>query len=152
MSVLIEVVSDVSDELVAGLNHLLPQLSTSASPLTTTDVEELVASPPTTVFVARDEGVIVGTLTLVVFPVPTGRRAWIEDVVVDESARGTGVGEALTKAAMEESRRRLVRSIDLTTRPSREAANRLYARLGFELRETNVFRFSLESEGPGTES
>jgi ribosomal protein S18 acetylase RimI-like enzyme len=80
----------------------------------------------------------------VVFSVPTGRRAWIEDVVVDETARGAGVGEALTNAAIEEARRRRVRSIDLTTRPSREAANRLYARLGFEPRDTNVYRFSVE--------
>lgn len=145
MSIQVEVVTDVSDELVAGLNHLLPQLSTSALPLTTTYVEELVASPSTTVFIARDEGRIVGTLTLVVFPIPTGRRAWIEDVVVDEGARGSGVAEALTNAAIDESRRIEVRTIDLTTRPSREAANRLYLRLGFELRETNVYRFFLEN-------
>jgi ribosomal protein S18 acetylase RimI-like enzyme len=144
MSVQVEIANEVTDELVAALNHLLPQLSTSAPPLTTPDVEALVASPATIVFIARDGGQIVGSLTLVVFPIPTGLRAWIEDVVVDGSARGKGVGEALTTAAIEESRRRHVRSIDLTTRPTREAANRLYARLGFELRETNVYRFSLE--------
>jgi ribosomal protein S18 acetylase RimI-like enzyme len=144
MSVRVEIASEASNDLVAGLNHLLPQLSTSASPLTTSDVEELLASRAATVFVARNEGKIVGTLTLVVFPIPTGRRAWIEDVVVDESARGQGVAEALTNAAIEESRRQNVRTIDLTTRPSREAANRLYVRLGFELRETNVYRYSLD--------
>jgi ribosomal protein S18 acetylase RimI-like enzyme len=144
VSVHVEIASDATPELLAGLNHLLPQLSTSAAPLTTTDVETLLDSSSVTVFVARDEGRIVGSLTLVIFPIPTGLRAWIEDVVVDESARGTGVGEALTNAAVDESRRRHVRSIDLTTRPSREAANRLYARLGFELRETNVYRFSLD--------
>jgi ribosomal protein S18 acetylase RimI-like enzyme len=143
MSVQVEIANEVTDELVAGLNRLLPQLSASASPLTTADVEELAASPATTVFIARDDERIVGSLTLVVFPIPTGLRAWIEDVVVDGSARGAGVGEALTNAAIEESRRRHVRSIDLTTRPSREAANRLYARLGFELRETNVYRYSV---------
>ncbi len=144
MSVLVEIATDATDELVEGLNRLLPQLSSNAVPLSTHDVEELVASSATVVFIARDEGRIVGSLTLVVFPIPTGLRAWIEDVVVDGSARGAGVGEALTNAAIEESRRRHVRSIDLTTRPSREAANRLYARLGFELRETNVYRFVLE--------
>lgn len=144
MSVHVEIANEVTEELVTGLNHLLPQLSTSAAPLTTADVNELVASPATVVFVARDNGRIVGSLTLVVFPIPTGLRAWIEDVVVDVSARGAGVGEALTHAAIEESRRRHVRSIDLTTRPAREAANRLYARLGFELRETNVYRFFIE--------
>ena len=143
MSVQIEIADQVTEELVTGLNHLLPQLSTSASPLTTREVEILVASPATVVFVARDEGHIVGSLTLVVFPIPTGLRAWIEDVVVDASARGKGVGEALTAAAIDESRRRHVRSIDLTTRPTREAANRLYARLGFVQRDTNVYRFTL---------
>ncbi len=145
MSVHVEIAREATPELLAGLNHLLPQLSTNAAALTTTDVETLVDSSSATVFIARDEGRIVGSLTLVVFPIPTGLRAWIEDVVVDEAARGTGVGEALTNAAIDESRRRRVRSIDLTTRPSREAANRLYARLGFELRETNVYRFSLET-------
>jgi ribosomal protein S18 acetylase RimI-like enzyme len=113
--------------------------------MTTSDVAALVESPATVVFIARDDGRIVGSLTLVVFPIPTGLRAWIEDVVVDDAARGQGVGEALTNAAIDESRRRHVRSIDLTTRPTREAANRLYARLGFVLRDTNVYRFSLES-------
>jgi ribosomal protein S18 acetylase RimI-like enzyme len=140
----VDIASEATPELLAGLNHLLPQLSTTATALTSSDVEALVDSSSVTVFIARDEERIVGSLTLVVFPIPTGLRAWIEDVVVDESARGTGVGEALTNAAIDESRRRHVRSIDLTTRPSREAANRLYARLGFEQRETNVYRFVLE--------
>ncbi|MGB8195760.1 MAG: GNAT family N-acetyltransferase [Acidimicrobiales bacterium] len=144
MSVDIEIASAVTPELVESLNHLLPQLSTSASLLTSSDVQSLVDVPAVTLFVARSEGQIVGSLTLVVFPIPTGLRAWIEDVVVDQAARGLGVGEALTNAAIDESRRRHVRSIDLTTRPSREAANRLYARLGFELRETNVYRYFLE--------
>jgi ribosomal protein S18 acetylase RimI-like enzyme len=144
MSVHVEIADEATQELLEGLNELLPQLSTNAAPLTTADVEALVASPVTVLFVARDEGRIVGSLTLVVFAIPTGLRAWIEDVVVDGSARGAGVGEALTNAAIEESRRRHVRSIDLTTRPSRETANRLYARLGFELRETNVYRFLVE--------
>jgi ribosomal protein S18 acetylase RimI-like enzyme len=144
MSVHVEIADEATQELLEGLNELLPQLSTNAAPLTTADVEALVASPVTVLFVARDEGRIVGSLTLVVFAILTGLRAWIEDVVVDGSARGAGVGEALTNAAIDESRRRRVRSIDLTTRPSREAANRLYARLGFELRETNVYRFLVE--------
>jgi ribosomal protein S18 acetylase RimI-like enzyme len=144
MSVEVEIANEVTEELVASLNQLIPQLSSSATPLSVADVKALVTSSATTVFVAREHGRIVGSLTLVVFPIPTGRRAWIEDVVVDGDARGKGVGEALTIAAIEESRRRGVRSLDLTTRPSREAANRLYARLGFELRETNVYRFLVE--------
>jgi ribosomal protein S18 acetylase RimI-like enzyme len=144
VSVRVEIASEVTPELVTGLNQLLPQLSMNATPLSTTGVEELINSPSVTIFIARDDERIVGALTLVIFPIPTGLRAWIEDVVVDEGARGMGVGEALTNEAIDESRRRHVRSLDLTTRPSREAANRLYARLGFELRETNVYRFSLE--------
>jgi len=144
MNVHVEIADEATPELIESLNELLPQLSTNAAPLTTADVEALVASPVTVLFVARDGGRIVGSLTLVVFAIPTGLRAWIEDVVVDATARGAGVGEALTSAAIEESRRRHVRSLDLTTRRSREAANRLYARLGFELRETNVYRYLIE--------
>jgi ribosomal protein S18 acetylase RimI-like enzyme len=144
MSVRVEIANEASADLVDSLNRLLPQLSTSAPALTIAYVTELIASPAIVLFLARDEERVVGSLTLVVFPIPTGLRAWIEDVVVDEAVRGAGIGEALTNAAIDESRRRHVRSLDLTTRPSREAANRLYARLGFELRETNVYRFFLE--------
>jgi ribosomal protein S18 acetylase RimI-like enzyme len=85
----------------------------------------------------------VGSLTLVTFRIPTGIRAWIEDVVVDESARGHGVGEALNQAAIEEARHKGAVTVDLTSRPSREAANRLYQRIGFTPRDTNVYRYSL---------
>jgi ribosomal protein S18 acetylase RimI-like enzyme len=95
-------------------------------------------------FVAHHEGIIVGSLTLAVFTIPTGSRAWIEDVVVDESARGLGAGEALTMAALDAAKAKGATSVDLTSRPSREAANHLYLRLGFVARETNVYRFSLE--------
>jgi ribosomal protein S18 acetylase RimI-like enzyme len=145
VSVEVEIANEATEELVTSLNQLLPQLSSNAAPLSVADVEALVTSPVTVVFIARADGRIVGSLTLVIFLIPTGLRAWIEDVVVDGAARAKGVGVALTNAAIEESRRRNVRSIDLTTRPSREAANRLYARLGFELRETNVYRFFLEN-------
>ena len=148
VSVHVEIADEATQELIDGLNVLLPQLSSNAPPLTIADVEALIKSPVTVLFVARIEGRIVGSLTLVVFAIPTGLRAWIEDVIVDANARGVGVGEALTNAAIEESRRRHVRSLDLTTRPSREAANRLYARLGFELRETNVYRFVVAEAVP----
>jgi ribosomal protein S18 acetylase RimI-like enzyme len=88
---------------------------------------------------------IVGMLTLVTFRLPTGVRAWIEDVVVDGGSRGRGVGEALTLAALEIAADRGAQTVDLTSRPSREAANRLYRRMGFEPRETNVYRFPLPS-------
>jgi ribosomal protein S18 acetylase RimI-like enzyme len=95
------------------------------------------------VFVARVDSNIVGSLTLVTFRIPTGIRAWIEDVVVDESARGHGVGEALNQAAIQEARQKGAVTVDLTSRPSREAANRLYQRIGFVQRDTNVYRLSL---------
>jgi ribosomal protein S18 acetylase RimI-like enzyme len=144
MTVQVEIVHEASDDIVDALNQLLPQLSSTANELTLTNLRELVDSSSTTVFVARNDGTLVGTLTLVVFRIPTGLRGWIEDVVVDESARGTGVGEALTLAAIEEAKRLGTRSLDLTTRPTRDAANRLYSRLGFDRRETNVYRFLVE--------
>src|SRR5664280_3617257 len=140
MSLRVDIATQVTDELLANLNHLLPQLSSTAAPLTFDDLEGVVNSPTSQLFVARVDDVIVGTLTLVVFTIPTGVRGWIEDVVVDAGARGMGVGEALSLAAIDEARRLGVRSIDLTSRPSREEANALYQKLGFELRNTNVYR------------
>lgn len=144
MSISIEIATHATDELLTSLNQLVPQLSSSASPLTSDDVKALITNPAVSMFIAKNEGAIVGTLTLVVFPIPSGLRAWIEDVVVDEGARGLGVGVALTEAAVTESKRRGAKSIDLTSRPSREAANAMYVKLGFEQRETNVYRLSLK--------
>lgn len=135
---------DAADpEVVAAFQRLTPQLSSSSPPPTAEELAEIVASPATVLFLARSNGEIVGSLTLVLFRIPTGLRAWIEDVVVDESARGRGVGEALSRAALERARSLGARTVDLTSRPSREAANRLYRRIGFEQRETNVYRFQL---------
>jgi ribosomal protein S18 acetylase RimI-like enzyme len=143
VSISIEIATHATDELLTSLNQLVSQLSSSASPLTSVDVEALITNPAVSVLIAKNEGTIVGTLTLVVFPIPSGLRAWIEDVVVDEGARGLGAGLALTEAAIAESKRRGARSIDLTSRPSREAANAMYVKLGFIQRETNVYRFDL---------
>jgi ribosomal protein S18 acetylase RimI-like enzyme len=143
VSISIEIATHATDELLTSLNRLVPQLSSSASPLTSDDVEALITNPAVSVFIAKNDGAIVGTLTLVVFPIPSGLRAWIEDVVVDEGARGLGAGVALTEAAIAESKRRGAKSIDLTSRPSREAANAMYVKLGFIQRETNVYRFDL---------
>jgi ribosomal protein S18 acetylase RimI-like enzyme len=141
----VEEATEVTAELVEALARLLPQLSRSAPAPTREDVAEMVAAPATRVFVARDQsGSIVGTLTLALFRIPSGPRAWIEDVVVDQSARGQGVGEALTQAALRVAAGAGTRTVDLTSRPSREAANRLYQRLGFGLRETNVYRYELD--------
>ena len=141
----IEIATDATDELVEALDRLIPQLSSSAEAMSTTLVGRVLSDPAITLFVAHDGGTIVGTLTLAIFEIPTGLRAWIEDVVVDSSVRGLGVGEALTLAALEVARTRGAKSVDLTSRPSREAANRLYQRVGFAPRETNVYRYSFES-------
>jgi ribosomal protein S18 acetylase RimI-like enzyme len=137
--------TEVTAEMVEAFARLLPQLSRSAAPPTAEELTAIVRSPTTTLFVARDsDGTIVGSLTLAMFGIPSGRRAWIEDVVVDEATRGQGIGEALTRAALETAGRAGARTVDLTSRPSREAANRLYQRLGFGLRETNVYRHDLD--------
>ena len=138
-------VTEVTDEVVAAVAALLPQLTRSAPPPDRGALEEIISSPATYLFVARDDrGVIVGTLTLAVFRIPSGVRAWIEDVVVDDVARGQGAGEALTQFALDVAAAAGARTVELTSRPSREAANRLYLRLGFETRETNVYRITLD--------
>ena len=140
--------TEVTSELIEAFDRLTPQLSSSSPPPSRTDLAEIVASPASVLLVARDgSGSIVGSLTLAVFRVPTGLRAWIEDVVVDESARGVGAGEALVVAAIRRADAAGARTVDLTSRPSREAANRLYRRLGFETRTTNVYRWSAGPEG-----
>ena len=137
----IEIAQEATPELVEAMARLLPQLSSSAPAPTTAELDEIATSPATVLLVARLDGRIVGSLTLALFRIPTGMRAWIEDVVVDEAARGHGVGDALNRAALEIAAERGARTVDLTSRPSREAANRLYRRLGFQARETNVYRF-----------
>jgi ribosomal protein S18 acetylase RimI-like enzyme len=142
-AVRIEEADALSGELVAAIAELVGQLSASASAPSAEALEEIVASPASRLLLAREPGGrIVGMLTLVVFRIPTGMRAWIEDVVVVEDARGRGVGERLTEAALELAETHGARTVDLTSRSGREAANRLYARLGFELRDTNVYRYA----------
>jgi ribosomal protein S18 acetylase RimI-like enzyme len=139
----VEIAQRVDDELVDAFAYLIPQLSSSNPPPSREHLAEMVQSPATLVLVARVDGRIAGSLTLAMFRIPTGLRAWIEDVVVDGDARGNGVGEALNLRAIEEARKRGAVTVDLTSRPSREAANRLYQRLGFVARDTNVYRFTL---------
>jgi GNAT superfamily N-acetyltransferase len=139
----IEIVWRVDDAFVDAVARLLPQLSRAPTP-SRNWLEDVVRAEANTVLVARDaDGRIVGMTTLVTFPLATGIRAWIHDVVVDESVRGQGVGRALTDAALKEAERRGAWTVDLTTRPWREDANRLYERAGFEPRETRVYRFGL---------
>ena len=142
---------EVTDELVEAFALLIPQLSSSSAPTSRDELDAIVNSEASVLFLARDAGGrIVGSLTLVVFRIPTGVRAWIEDVVVDGSARGAGAGEALVAAAIERAGSVGSRTVDLTSRPSREAANRLYVRLGFESRTTNVYRRTLEVPADGS--
>lgn len=143
MTVTVEIAQSASAELVEAFARLIPQLSKSSPPPVDGELAEMVSSPASDVLVARVDGRIVGTLTLVVFRIPTGVRAWIEDVVVDDSARGHGVGEALNQFALDLARSKGAKTVDLTSRPSREAANRLYQRIGFQPRETNVYRYDL---------
>jgi ribosomal protein S18 acetylase RimI-like enzyme len=139
----IEIATEVTADVVDAFARLIPQLSRSNPPPTRERLAEIVDSPATDLLLAYDDGTIVGSLTLALFRIPTGLRAWIEDVVVDEAARGQGVGEALNRAALDRAREAGATTVDLTSRPSREAANRLYQRLGFEMRETNVYRITL---------
>jgi ribosomal protein S18 acetylase RimI-like enzyme len=140
----VEILNEITGEVVEAFGQLLPQLSTSARPLDADALSAIIAAPASTVLIARaDSGGIVGTLTLAMFPTPTGTRAWIEDVVVHEVARGNGVGEALTVAALQIARDAGARTVDLTTRPSRQAAGRLYERVGFERRESRLYRYKL---------
>jgi ribosomal protein S18 acetylase RimI-like enzyme len=131
-------------ELLAAVRRLLPQLSDTAKPPEAYDLESIVTSPATTMFVARDDNKsIVGILTLALFRLPSGVRAWIEDVVVDESARRLGAGRALVEAALALAVDSGADKVDLTSRPSRDSARRLYETMGFEERTTTVFRRSL---------
>lgn len=148
MDTFVEEATEATPELVAAVTKLVPQLSSSPPP-TDDEVAAIVGSPATVLFVARlggegesegEGGEIVGILTLAVFRIPTGVRSRIEDVVVDASARGRGVGEALVLAALDRAYDAGARTVDLTSRPSRGAAGLLYERLGFERRDTNVYR------------
>lgn len=141
--VVVSEVTTVTPEVIEALTSLVPQLSSSAPAPTGAEITDIATSPATVLLVARDDqGTIVGSLTLVLFRAPTGPRAWIEDVVVDTTTRGQGIGAALVRDALDRAASAGARTVDLTSRPSREAANRLYLRLGFERRETNVYRWN----------
>jgi ribosomal protein S18 acetylase RimI-like enzyme len=141
----VERAHQASPELLEALRRLLPQLSPGRPPPTTAELKELMVAHGSTLLLARDDfGHIVGTLTLVVFRTTTEVRARIEDVVVDEAARGHGLGEQLIREALRLAEERGARSVSLTSRADRQAANRLYQRVGFEQRDTNVYTYTLE--------
>lgn len=135
------------EEVVAAVRRLVPQLSSSASMPSFAEVAEVCESETCVLLLARLDGRIAGMLVLVLFRLPTGLRAWIEDVVTDEAARGRGVGEALGREALRRARQAGARTVDLTSRPGRAAAVRLYQHLGFERRETGVYRWRDDGQG-----
>ena len=149
----VELITAATPEIHEAMGRLLPQLSRSAAPMSEADVERFLSQSSVHLFVFRAETAdadgnnpILGMLSLATFEIPTGVRAWVEDVVVDEAARGQGAGLALVEAAIEHAKTVGARTVDLTSRPTREAANRLYQRAGFQLRETNVYRVTLEKK------
>jgi ribosomal protein S18 acetylase RimI-like enzyme len=135
----VERVTAADDELVAAIARLVPQLSATRTPPGLAELQAIAAEENTILLVAREDGEVLGMLTLVLYRVPTGLRGWIHDVVVDESARGRGVAGALTEEALRVATEARALTVHLTTRPAREAANRLYRRLGFDDYETNVY-------------
>ena len=134
--------SQADETTLRAVNQLLPQLSSSAPPLNLERLIEIIQSSSVHLYIAREEQEVLGMLSLVLFTIPTGIRAWVEDVVVDEKDRGKGVGKALSEHALKEASRLGAKTVDLTSRPSRVAANQLYQRVGFAKRDTNVYRFS----------
>ena len=145
MSVKVEVITEVTDELTAAFGRLVPQMSRSAPPLDREALSAVARHEAITLLVARLDGEVVGTLTLVMFHIPTGLRAWIEDVVVDEKARRHGTGQVLSETAVRLAREAGARTVDLTSRPSRQAAGRLYERIGFVQRDSRVYRYAVET-------
>ncbi len=134
-------VTEYSQNLKEAMNSFIPQLSSSAVPLDEEFLSTIISTRCTQLFVAVEDGEYFGCLTLVTFPIPTGIRAWIEDVVVDEKARGKGVGRLLSEHAIDIARENGAKTVDLTSRPSRVAANNLYKDIGFIERSTNIYRF-----------
>ncbi|WP_407677122.1 GNAT family N-acetyltransferase [Candidatus Seribacter sulfatis] len=134
-------ITEADDATLDAVNRLLPQLSKSAKIINGSTLQKLTNSECTRLYVAKEGDTIFGMLSLVVFSIPTGTKAWIEDVVVDERARGKGVGKELMNHALNVAKELGAKSADLTSRPSREVANKLYQAIGFEGRETNVYRY-----------
>lgn len=142
----LEIATTVDADLVEAARRLYPQLVPNATPPSADQLREIVESPSTTMILARDPANgdrIIGSLILVTFRLGRGLKAMIEDVVVDKAAREKGIGEAMSRDAIRIAAERGAVMVDLTSLPSREAANRLYQRIGFKKRDTNVYRFEI---------
>lgn len=133
----------VTDEVVRAFEKLVPQLAPDCTLPSKEDLQAIVDSNHTILFMAEEHNELLGTLTLVLNKIPTGNKVWIEDVVVDSSARGKGVGEALIQFAVAYVKDQNITSINLTSSPDRVAANKLYQKLGFIKRQTNVYRLTI---------
>lgn len=143
----IEKVTEVTDELLAAFSRLIPQLTLERLPPTRDELISIVNSSGALLLVARipdENGVIAAALTLIVYRVPTGARAVIEDVVVDEKYRNKGIAKGLMTHAIELAHKAGAGNITLTSNPKREAANSLYLSLGFQRRETNLYIMHLK--------
>jgi ribosomal protein S18 acetylase RimI-like enzyme len=143
VSVRIETVGEATPELLSALAALLPQLNPSLPIPGLEHLKAMVADPAVTLLVARDGTAIVAAAAVVVYATPIWLKARIEDVIVDQAERGQGVGEALVRGCIDVARERGAGIVELQSARSREAANRLYPRLGFELRDSNVYRLKL---------
>lgn len=135
----------VTDSVLNAFDLLIPQLAPGCTLPSKADLEAIINSGTSHLFVAEDDGKIVGTFTLVFTKIPTGTKIWVEDVVVDESVRGRGLGEQLMEFAVDYVKNTRNDTINLTSSPHRVAANKLYQKLGFVQRETNVYRLSITS-------
>ena len=140
----IEVVEEATSEVHAALAHLLPQLNSELPVPTMERLQALIADPSVTLLLAMDGDNVAGTSTLIVYTTPFWIKARLDEVVVDESARGKGVGAALVTACLDIARQKGAQVAELQSGVFREAANRLYPRMGFKLRESNVYRIALD--------
>ena len=145
--IIIECVQSESEDLVNSLNRLMQQLNPKISPLTLNDLHQILTAKDTWLFVGKDQNTqsVVGTLTLISYKTPSGVRGYVEDVVVDREYRRRGIGEMLMQEGIEKAKGLQLEFIGLTSRPEREAANQLYQRLGFQKRDTNVYRLVFKS-------
>ncbi len=141
----IEEVTDATAEVHEALARLLPQLNPTLPLPTRERIERLMADPDVTLVVARDGDRIVGTATVIVYTTPYWIKARLDEVVVDRDARGKGVGEAIVRHCLEVGRRKGAQVAELQSGRGkvRAAAHRLYKRIGFEVRDSDIFRISL---------
>ncbi len=139
----IEEVTKYSARILKSLNLLIPQLSASRKEVTEKLFRQIISDKDVHLFIAEEDQKVLGSLTLVMYPIPTDLRVVVEDVVVDRTARGKGIGQHLMQAAIEKAKEKGATSVNLTSNPRREAANALYQKMGFVQRETNVYRYDI---------